>query len=107
SVQSGPGGGTVARYDANGNAVFFMHMTGFTTSYAYVGRADAAQLSGIAANLQNTFVTAGNYSYIFGGSEFHLISGAATVYSYAVNSADQVWHYDAAGGLDSYVASGH
>jgi hypothetical protein len=110
SVQSGPGGGIVDRIDANGNANLFLTLTGFHTSYAYVGRADSAQLKGaVGSGIQNVFVTAGNYAYEFqaGGNEFHLISGAATVHGFAVNSTDQAWHYDAAGGLDSFVASGN
>jgi hypothetical protein len=107
TVRSGPGGGVLWALDASGNIALAMQLNGFTTSYAYVGRADNARLDGVAGNLQNTFVSAGNYSYIFGGGEFHLISGASAVYAYALTSADQAWHYDAAGGLDAFVASSH
>jgi hypothetical protein len=109
TVVLGPGGGSLNKPNAAGTFQVFVLLNGFSTSYAYVGRADSATLEGIASprNLQNTFVTAGSYSYIFGDGEFHLVSGAKYVYGYESDPADQAWQYDAAGSLDAFVASGN
>ena len=106
AIQSRPGGGFVG----NSTGPDFLTLNSFPTTYAYVGRADSAQLTGTLGNtIKNTFVTAGSYAYEVqaGSNEFHLISGATAVYGYAVNPTDQAWHYDAAGSLDSFVASGN
>jgi hypothetical protein len=100
----GPGGGALYVDDPNVDGPF-LQFNGFNNTYAYMGRADSAQLTGNSGG-GNILVTAGDYSYITGGGQFHLISGAPSVYGYAASSTDQVWHYDAAGGLDSFVASG-
>jgi hypothetical protein len=110
SIQSGPGGGTVFKSDSIGNVSVFLQLSGFQSSYTYAGRADSALLQGtVGVGIENVFVTAGTYAYEFqaGGSEFHLISGAAAVYGYAVNLTDQDWQYDTAGSLDAFVASGN
>jgi hypothetical protein len=103
-----PGGGILYRYNAGGSPITFLQLSGFTISYAYVGRADDAQVTGVkGSGVENIFATGGDYSYVVGGGEFHLVSGARYVYGYAANAADQAWHYDSAGGLDAFVAWGN
>ena len=113
TVVLGPGGGSLNKPNAAGTVQTFVQLNGFSTSYAYVGHADSAILVGTPYPVvQSIFVTAGNYSYIFGGGQFHLVSGAKYVYGYGSNNSesdpvDQAWQYDAAGSLDAFVASGN
>jgi hypothetical protein len=103
-----PGGGILYKYNGGGNASPFVQLNGFATSYAYVGPADDAEVTGVTGSgVENFFVTGGGYSYVVGGGEFHFVSGARYVYGYAANAADQAWHYDSAGGLNAFVASGN
>jgi hypothetical protein len=55
----------------------------------------------------STFVTAGNYSYVTGNGEFHLVSGGQAIYGFATNASDQVYHYDAGAAQTAFVTSGN
>jgi hypothetical protein len=93
------------KHAANGSAFSFVTLSGFQTSYAYLGRADNGEIFDSPGN--DIFVTAGGYSYMTGPNIFRLISGGTSVYGYSINGgSDQTWQYDAAGGLDAFVASG-
>jgi hypothetical protein len=84
-----------------------IHLSGFSTIYAYVGRADTGQIYGTTQQGgENIFVSAGSYSYVTGMGQYYEVSGAPIDYGYAANPADQAWHYDTAA-MDSFVASGN
>jgi hypothetical protein len=82
----GPGGG-VLYLDDPGVAAPFLQFNGFANTYAYMGRADTGTLTGVPSAM-NIFVTAGAYSYVTGGGEFHLISGLPSLYGYSASGSD-------------------
>jgi hypothetical protein len=110
----GLGGGTLDRVDTSGSLHELLQLTGFQTIYAYLRPADSGQLVG-TNGVPAIFVTAGSYSYVTAGNGtyfssiagiFNAVNTPASVYAYAANPADQVWHYDTAA-MDSFVAAGN
>jgi parallel beta-helix repeat protein len=101
------GVGTMQKPDAHGNLHAFLTLSGFSTSYAYVGRNDGTvNLFGTAGVPYNGFVSAGNYSYVGGPGLFHLAQGASSVYGYSAGQpTDFAYHYSANPG-SAFVVSG-
>jgi hypothetical protein len=100
------GGGYVL--DNTGSA--FMSFSGFQNSSCYLpdnvtGYLYTPPFNKIASNFPSLFVTAGNYSYVSGNGEFHLVSGGKAIYGFSTNITDQVYHYDG-GTKSTFVASG-
>ena len=95
-VSLGNGAGDLYKYNPAGQAVVFLHMTGFDNASAVLGRADSGQLLPTPGAV-NTFVSAGSYSYMTSAGAFYVISGAAYVYGYASGPMDLAYHYDGSG----------
>ena len=93
---AGPGDGQVMKLNASNQLFVFLQLNNFSTSYAYVGKADSGLLYG-ATGETNGFVTAGNYSYMSAPGYFHLIQGAPYVYGYSASPTDFAYHYDGTG----------
>jgi len=104
AVVIGDGFALVEKLDAGGNPLPFLQIGGFTTIYATAGHADPSVIAA-TPGVQNTFVSAGGYSYIDSGSAFYLMTGAKYVYSYAVGQGDMAIHYDGSG-PSAYVVAG-
>ena len=103
-VSLGQGGGHIYKYDANGSTYVFLRMTGFATAYASLGVADQGQLLA-SYGVQNTFVSAGSYSYLSSPGSFYHISGSPYVYAYAAGPSDVAYHYDGSA-ASTFVVSG-
>ena len=95
-VSLGNGAGDLYKYNPAGQAVVFLHMTGFDNASAVLGRADSGQLLPTPGAV-NTFVSAGSYGYMTSAGAFNVISGAAYVYGYASGPMDLAYHYDGSG----------
>jgi hypothetical protein len=87
----GPSGGSLGTA-----ALDVLDFSGFATVYGYMGRGDTGVLNATPGE-QNTFVSAGTYSYLTNLNSFYLISGASHVYSYAAGPRDAAYHYDGSG----------
>jgi len=103
-VSLGQGTGQIYKYDTSGNLYPFLQMTGFGSAYATLGLADQGQLLA-TYGVQNTFVSAGSYSYMSSPVSFYHISGSPNVYAYAAGPTDVAYHYDGTG-ASSFVVSG-
>jgi hypothetical protein len=96
--------GTFERAGAGGSQAVFLQYTGIANPSADMGPDDFGLLYDMPG--QNTFVSAGMYSYETGNGYFAYISGTKYVYAYAVNgTGDVAYHYDGSG-PSALVASG-
>jgi hypothetical protein len=103
AVATGGGG-----YVLNNIGNVFMQFNQFQNTSFYLpsnvtGYLYTPPFNSLTSSAPSTFVTAGSYSYVTGGGEFHLVSGGRAIYGFSTNANDQAFHYDQ--GQTTYVAS--
>jgi hypothetical protein len=103
SVVLDAGGG----YLLNSTGGIFLQFNQFQKTTVFAGSADPSYLYTIAGSGDSILATSGNYSYVTGNGEFHMIVGATTLYGFSVNATDQAYQYDTTPGNDTFVASGN
>jgi hypothetical protein len=83
-------------YTQSSGFIFMLDLSGFDNNYAYLGPNDGGRLVATPC-VQNTFVSAGSYSYLENARWFGLISGGLGVTGYGANSNDVAYQYDGSG----------